>query len=168
MSELDQELLTEFIQESRPLVDECIEALEDVEADAKKVMRLQDFSNRVDRIMGAAQSLAVMAKPGHPLHLIGDCASLCKTLGYQCLTSSPAPEALKITIAFLLDATDVIEELIESLEEGAVEVDSDVRRTLIERLKWVSGILSKVPASEKSPVMNNSDIDALIKKLGLG
>lgn len=168
MSGIDQEILEEFVRESRKLVDECEEILEDVEGDHGRLRRLEEYSNRIDRIMGAAQSLGVLAPPGHALHVIGDCSALCKALGYRCLMVSPTPQLIEVTVAFLLDATELVGELMDRLDESADELRDEVRGTLVERLRWISDLYRKMPAGAGGERMDQKDIDALIKKLGMG
>lgn len=169
MSEIDQELLTEFARESGQLVAECAQALEDVEADHGNLMRLEDYSNRIDRIMGAARSLGMLAPPGHALHVIGDCTALCKALGYRCLTSSPSAQMIEVTVAFLLDATELVEELLGRLDESGEELRDEVRGTLVERLRWVADLYREMPSAPAvGDKMDQGDIDALMKKLGMG
>lgn len=166
MAGVDQEILIEFVSESRVLVNECSGILEAIEEDPSQYVRLEEYSNRIDRIMGAAQSIAMMAPGDHALPVIGDCAAMCKALGYRCMMSAPSTEMIETTVAFLLDATELVGGMLDRLDEGADGLRAEVKETLVERLRWISDLYAKMPAAAARN--GHQEIEVLLKKLGMG
>lgn len=163
MAGADQEILIEFARESQGLVQECVEILEAIEDDHAQLPRLENYANRIDRVMGAARSIAMLETDNHALHVIGDSAALCKALGYRCLASSPSAELIDTTVAFLMDATELVGDLLERLDEEGGELRAEMKETFVERLRWISDLYAKFPA----PASAGEQIEALLKKLGM-
>lgn len=172
MSDLDQELLADFLRESFKIVDECETLLEDIESDSSQASRLAEFSNKIDRIMGAAKSLAMLTEADHPLHIIGDVTALCKALGERGSHGGADP-LFTTTVAFLLDAVEITRSLLEAAGEpdassaGAAEL----KNALVGRVSWIAEIYRGLPKGmldEKSDKLGQNEIDALMKKLGDG
>lgn len=173
MSDIDQDILKDFIRESKGLIPDLIELLESIEGDFSQVKRLEDYGQKVDRIMGAAKSLALMVPLDHPLATIADYAALCKAVGYKASQIEGHPQFFDICVALLLDATETLNSWIDKLEDSsAVDLKSSFSATFLERLRWVSNQFgSEVRASvgtSKSKKMDQSEIDDLLRKLGVG
>lgn len=165
---IDGSILEDFTAESLVLVDECIELLESIENDPSEVEKLSDFANRIDRVMGGAKSLALMAPPDHPLNLIGDYCAICKSVGYQGAQIRNNDQFYNIVVALLLDAVEMTKELFAKMDQTGSDLKKGFSITFLERLKWVSfqyDELEKKRSGGKK--MEQNEIDALLKKLGL-
>lgn len=191
MSHVDPQILSQFIAESKSLVIEALGILEEVEADPRKLSRLLDYANRVDRIMGAAKSLATMVSEDHALHILGNYTGVCKavgTRGAQIVVQKP--QFFDVTISFLLDATDLIGDLMERIHEPASKLREEISDTFVDRLRWLSdlyredslvttesrsrsSVASSVVVGSKSTDLikeadlDQTEIDDLLKKLGV-
>lgn len=173
---IDKELVDGFVLESKGLVAYMTEILESCEGRFDQVQRLEDYGLNVDRIMGGAKSLAVMeSDPNHLMHKVGDYAALCKAVGYKASQIRDNTTFYDICVALLLDATEILEEMIEMIENGKkiTSVKDLVSKTLLDRLRWVSSQFSaeyraSVSAKQSDAnKMNQNQIDDLLSKLGL-
>lgn len=167
---LDDSILKDFVAESKSLISESLEILEDVETHPAKFSKLEVYGNTVDRIMGAAKSLALMVPPTHPLHFIGDYSALCKAVGYKSAQIKGNPDFLMICVALLLDATETLAQMIDKVSVDSVLNKTPLSKTFLERLTWVSeqfGADVSATVSEKKTKSGADDIEALLKKLGL-
>jgi hypothetical protein len=166
-SGIDKTILDDFTKESLILVDECIELLESIENDPSEVERLSDFANRIDRVMGGAKSLALIAPADHPLHLIGDYCAICKSVGYQGAGIQNNDQFFNIVVALLLDAVEMTKILFEKLDSSATELKKLFTTTFLERLKWISFQYDELAKKRTGQHMQQNEIDELLKKLGL-
>ncbi len=167
---IDKEIVKEFVAESKNLIHLLTTLLESIEGDFSRVKKLSDFGNVVDRIMGGAQSLSLLAPPDHALHLISDYATLCKSVSYKASQIKENRQLFDVCVALLLDGAETLGILISKL-------DQDIRRdqlrkmipdAFLERLRWISGqFASGVSSSVGSTSLDQNEIDALMKKLGV-
>lgn len=172
---LDKELLEGFFSESVTLVSEMNALLDEVEDNFSKVEMLADYGNKVDRIMGAAKSLCLLVSGDHPLFMISDYTALCKAVGYQASQIKNNQHFFDICVALLMDATDMLSELLGNLDKEGKELRESIPQAFIERLRWVSNQFSKTVSvsvgittqEDVSSKMQQDDIDALLKKLGI-
>jgi len=168
MSEkLDNTILNDFIKESLILVDQCVELLESIEGSPSEVEKLNDFANRIDRVMGGAKSLALMLSPQHPMHLIGDYCAVCKSVGYQGAKIQNNDQLYDVTIALLLDAVEMIKTLFNKLDSSAEELKRIFSTTFLERLRWISQRFEEIAKKDSPNRMQQNEIDELLKKLGI-
>lgn len=169
MARVDHEILSEFIGESKSLIEEGGEILDSIEGDQKQYLRLLEYANRVDRIMGAARSLATMVGPDHPLHLVGDATGLCKAVATRGASlSGRNPQVFDVTVAFLLDVNEFVGTLLLRLNEPLSSLKSQMQETFLERLRWLSDLYRQAPEEKKGTgPMDQAEIDALLKKLGV-
>lgn len=170
---LDDSILKEFVQESKSLISHSLEILEGVEDDPGKVKQLEVYGNNVDRIMGGAKNLAMMVEANHPLHFLGDYCALCKAVGYKSSQIKGNPDFVMICVALMLDATETMEELVSKLGVGRNLEKTQLSQTFLDRLQWVSSQFSKdiretVGPAGASKLTEQSEIDDLLKKLGIG
>ena len=176
---LDADLLNDFFDESKNLIEELVELLEDIESDFSQVSKLNDFGNKIDRIMGTARSLAMMAEPDHGLNLISDYTSLCKLVAYKGAENTDNPLFYDVTVALLLDATEALKILIPQIELKVNQLKRLISPQFIDRVKWISEMLGKptqylktsdspkeVGVSSGANALGQSEIDDLLKKLG--
>jgi hypothetical protein len=168
---IDKEIVKDFVSESKDLIQEGLDLLENIEGDFSQVTKLEEYGNCVDRIMGGAKSLAMMAPPNHALHMISDYAALCKAVGYKASQIEGNEAFYNICVGLLLDATETLDSLIDRIELDSSTLKTSMPQAFIERLRWVSQQFSEeyresVDAG-KGKKMSQSDIDDLMKKLGL-
>ncbi len=168
---IDKEIVKEFVDESKNLINEGMELLESIEGDFSKVKKLSDYGNVVDRIMGGAKSLALLAPPDHALHLISDYASLCKAVGYKASQIESNQQLFNVCVALLLDGTETLDELIVMIDKTQAELKETIPEAFIERLRWVSdqfaANVSQSVGGGTAAAMSQAEIDALLKKLGM-
>lgn len=168
---LDKEILNDFYAESKGLIEELIELLESMEGDFSQLETLTIYGNKIDRIMGAAKSIALMAEPDHGLNLISDYTSLCKLVAYKAAERKTNSKLYDVTVALLLDATEALNILMTQLELPLDQLKKTISPNFIERVRWVSQQLTKpVEATPGAGVaadaLGQSEIDQLMKKLG--
>jgi hypothetical protein len=162
-----EEILEGFIQESKELVSEMTEILEVVESSPDKCPKLEDYGQRVDRIMGSA-SVILEEHKSQLLSNILVYSQLCKLIGYKCSQLDGRSELAQITVAFLLDATEMLDEFIDSL---GIDPEPDVKSFLTNTYKSrLEMIASKFDSNLRSTVGTDgkavqSQIDDLFAKL---
>jgi hypothetical protein len=175
MSNIDKDIIVDFVNESKVIIEELLKILEEIEGDFSQVARLADYGQKVDRIMGGAKSLALLAAPGHGLYALGDYADLCKAVGYKASQIKGNSQFFDICVALLFDATEALEEGVENLteEDGGEGLRKTLSATFLERLRWVSNqfdasVRASVSAGGNAGKLDQGDIDSLLRKLGVG
>lgn len=171
---LDKDIVEDFVSESKSLIEELLNLLESIEGDFSQVRKLSDYGNNVDRIMGGAKSLALLAPPDHALHMIADYAALCKAVGYKASQITDNEQFFNICVGLLLDATENLSHLIQNVNQSVFLLKETIPQAFIERLRWVSNQFSEsysisvgTGSSAGTPNLHQSDIDDLLKKMGL-
>ncbi|HEY8270141.1 MAG TPA: hypothetical protein VIG33_04585 [Pseudobdellovibrionaceae bacterium] len=160
--------------ESKAIILDLIGLLEDIEGDFSKVSQLEEYGQKVDRIMGGAKSLALLVSLEHPLHMVADYADLCKAVGYKASQIKGNPQFYDICVALLLDATETLNDWIEGLGKDTTEdLKSSFSKMFLERLRWVSSqfsadVRASVDAQSGAKKMAQNEIDDLLRKLGVG
>jgi chemotaxis protein histidine kinase CheA len=176
---VDKEILEDFQGESKGLVEEMMGLLEEADGEPSQYPKLEHYGQIVDRIMGGAKSLATNFAsdfpPGHLIHQMGDYAALCKAVGYKASQVHDNEQFFNVSVAFLLDATDMLHQMVDLLtSEQSHSVSTLLNKTFLDRLKWINAqfkgdlratVASKQDAPKK---MSQTDIDDLLKKLGIG
>lgn len=175
---LDKDILDDFVVESKKLVEDSLEILNEVEGHPDQVARLAEYGNLVDRIMGGARSLSLLASKDHAIHMISDYAAVCKAVGYKSSQIIENDSFYSACVGLLLDATENLEKLLDGVETPTSELKKEISDTFIDRLQWVSKRFSKdvrasVSASTSTSLnpadsMSQDSIDDLLKKLGIG
>lgn len=175
-NDIDVEILKEFQLESQALTEQMLEILESIEGDFSQVKRLEEYGQTVDRIMGGAKSLAMSTTNAeHAIHKIGDYSALCKAVGYKASQIKNNSGFYDICVALLLDATELLEEMINSITENKPkEVKQLLSKTFLDRLRWVSNQFSaeyrasvEVKENNAPKKLGQSEIDDILAKLGL-
>jgi hypothetical protein len=174
MSNLDKEILSEFQNESKALMEKMVQILDTCEGEPGLVKSLEEYGQNVDRIMGAAKSLALLAEPEHIIHKIADYSAICKAVGYKSSQIEDNDQFYDICVALLLDGTEVLQTMIDNVDTGQLQVKELFTKTFLDRLRWVSSVFSSeirasvdVNKGNKKNQMNQNEIDDLLKKLGL-
>jgi len=175
MSNIDKDIVKDFVDESKVIIQDLVDLLENIEGDFSQVSRLEEYGQRVDRVMGGAKSLAMMVPPEHALHTVADYAALCKAVGYKASQIDNNPQFYDICVELLLDATETLQDWIERLEadESAQDLKNSFTATFLERLRWVSNqfgadVRASVDAKKTTKKMDQNEIDELLRKLGVG
>lgn len=139
---MDAEIIAEFRNESNPLLGELggyVEELEEFEGGDFPSATLENFAQRVDRIMGAAKTIG-MTEPEHEgLQAMGKIAELCKYTCYQAAKLRLAA-LLPVFAAFLADAVEMLQELLDGIEDEArvQKARQTFAPVLQKRLEWLS------------------------------
>ncbi len=172
-----EDILQEFKDESSELVDQILEILEEAEESYANRKKLEEFGQIVDRIMGGAQSMA-MATSNPLLDQIGKYAQLCKTVGYKGSQIDNDEAFYTVIVAFLLDATEMLQQLIDVVGTGKeTSVKEVLSLTFLDRLQWIAqkfdnnirgSVATSADKKEDKKKQSQEDIDALLKSLGIG
>lgn len=163
----------EFVVESKGLTDQLTEILESVVEDPKLFKELEAFGQIVDRIMGSAKFIALDYPPEHPSHAIANFTELCKIIGYKASQVGDNPPLTSTVAAFLLDATETLDQLYKQLESGQSEqLSSLLTTTFLDRLRWLAtkfdeNLRTTVAINKESAKSTQNDIDAILKQMGI-
>lgn len=165
---LDKEILSYFVEETTQVLAELtgvVEKLENYNGDFPSGL-LEEFSQKIDRIMGAAKTMSLEA-PGHLGFVrIGKIAELCKTIGMKA-AQQKSPQLLPIYAAFWSDTIEVTQNLVSSIEDVATseQIAKSFSVVLQKRLEW---LLSRTDAeaARKSHEQKAQEVRDLIKSLG--
>lgn len=161
--ELDKEILEDFRTESTGLVNELGELVEELEDSAGNEFptdQLKEFSQKIDRIMGAAKTLDSFA-PGHPgIVFLARVSEMCKTMGYQAAALQRG-NLVPIFAGFWAETVEVMQEVLSSLEsEPNTKAIIEKRSALLQkRLAWLAEKVAPDSDEEKQKVV------ALLKNL---
>jgi hypothetical protein len=165
---VDKKILGEFTLESKRIVVSLKDIINSIQVDPSQVKRLVDYSNQVDRIMGAAQSLAVSIKGEHALHLISELSAICKIISLKAAQLTKSSDFLSACLAILKEGTENLESFLNGIDKPASDLKSAVAGSYMERFRWLSNQLAKAsPEGSAGVQMSQADIDELMKKLGL-
>lgn len=145
---MDEEIVREFCLETKTLLIELEPLLEDLELNPANFKALENFGQKVDRIMGAAKSLE--------FHQMGTISEYCKTISYKSAQSKNT-ELVIIVVAFLFEAVEIINQMIENLEHNkSAELDPLTINPILSRLTFISGRLAHIQRS--SVAINDKDL----------
>ncbi len=165
---IDESILREFVEESKLLIAQSLEILDEVESRPANLKKLEVYGNSVDRILGSARSLAVMTEPNHLLHFISDYCALCKAVGFKSSQIRGNNDFLMICLALLQDATEMLSEMLKKLTVESTFEKTVLNEIFLERLSWVSSQFeADVRESAKAADGDAVDLDSLLKKLGV-
>lgn len=144
---LDTDILNDFRSETNGLLAELNEIVEKLEEEAAKSFPsalLEDFAQKIDRIMGAAKTLSLM-EPGHlGLQRIGKLGEICKHIGYKAAEKS-AIALIPYCTAFWADTIEVIGDLVKTVDDAEknAEVARSFSQVLQKRLEWLGSRVDK-------------------------
>jgi len=161
--ELDKEVLDDFRAESSGLVnelEELVNGLEESDGTTFPTEQLKEFSQKIDRIMGAAKTLLGFA-PGHAgMSFLANVSEMCKTMGYQAAALQRA-NLVPIFAGFWAETVEVMQEVLQHLEsEANTKAVIEKRSALLQkRLAWLADKVAPDNEEEKQKVV------ALLKKL---
>ncbi len=162
---MDNSILDEFKTESKQILSELKDIVEMMEDDTTSQGNdhIVQFAQRIDRIMGASQTIAMLFPFNSGLKEIGKIASLCKAMGYK-VSQIDAPELVPLFGAFWADAIEALSEILENLE-NASEIDRIVQGLVPlvrKRLEWLS---SKIKAAAPTEPNDSQELNDLLNTL---
>ncbi|MCS6838540.1 MAG: hypothetical protein NZ480_06800 [Bdellovibrionaceae bacterium] len=169
-------LLKDFQKESLNIVNQLHSILDGAEDNVESHTEIEKFGQMVDRIMGGARSIQILLPAKHNsiqwLEQIGNYAEICKAVGYKASQIKNNDSLYQVCVAFLMDATEILENLIKSLERPPQNLTPLINETFIDRLKWINqqlgtNLRSSVSVSSNEEQATQSKIDELLKKLGI-
>jgi hypothetical protein len=162
--ELDSEILHDFQSESEGLMDELESIVDELESapsgGAFPEAKLKEFSQKIDRIMGAAKTLLGLA-PGHAgIAFLASVSEMCKTMGYQAAALKRAG-LVPIFAGFWAETVEVMRAVLEKLgsSDGAKAVVQAHSVQLEKRLRWLAEKVAPDSEEERQKVI------ALLKQL---
>lgn len=165
---LDKEILDGFIEETSLLLKEAIniiEAIEDTQDEVPKAL-IEDFANRMDRIMGTVRTFEQMAPESKSFPMIGKFCELCKATGYKAATLNK-PQLIPIFAAFWADTVEMLETLCANVgdEDKAQKAIQDFAPALQKRLTWLAEQIVKL--TKDAPDTSAINVDGILKRMGL-
>ncbi|GAB4013918.1 MAG: hypothetical protein Fur0010_11230 [Bdellovibrio sp.] len=140
-----QEIIDGFVEETNGLLLELRGCLEDFENDPTNNSKLEEFGQKIDRIMGAAKTIGADA--------IGKICALGKMIGYKASQSSDV--ALnQIVCGVMFDCVDLLEEMMKGIEKRDMSSVKTNVEAFISRMKWLA---EKFKHIERSSVAIESE-----------
>lgn len=168
------ELYQEFKSESQGLIKEMLDLLEEAEGSETKGEQLEKYGLLVDRIMGAAKTLAQVMEDAQHLEKIGKYGELCKTVGYKGSQIDNNDSFYQTVVAILLDATEMLDEMVDVAgTANEKDIKEYLSETFLDRLSWISGqfdesVRGTVALDKKgSDRLKQNKIDHLLRQLGV-
>jgi hypothetical protein len=161
------------MDESNELITELNEILEKVESDPTDAAPLASFAQIVDRIMGSSATAAVHLPAAHQIHTITRFAELCKLIGYKASHMTGNVGLISVVTAFLMDAVDSLQTLVKITIAGENrDLNQIITKTFLERLQMLAtkfdAVSEHLPSTLEGANSSQSEIDNLLKKMGLG
>ncbi|HAR41560.1 MAG TPA: hypothetical protein DCS07_02845 [Bdellovibrionales bacterium] len=166
---INQEILGYFKEESAQVLKELNEIVNSLDAPHKEFPSrlLEDFSQKIDRIMGASKTIGLEIPDHLGLQRIGKLAELCKLLGYKA-AEKKVSQFVPIYAAFWGDTLEVIENLLSSVEdlEKTEKIVKSFSAVLQKRLEW---LLTRVEPKKAAATVTEhvNQVQDLLKSLGL-
>lgn len=158
---MDLEILKEFSNESRKIVQDSQKLLESIENEPDNFEILEKYSNQIDRIMGGASTLALDLGPEHILNVTSYYAGISKSLSRRAHQLKENMGLVVIFIAVLLDMNEIIEMLLEKMESTPADFSELVNQEFLTRLNWVvSELIQRTP-----PCEDNDNLKIFLSKL---
>lgn len=142
---IDKEIIDDFKEETNSLLvglNEIIENLEDTEDEFPEQL-LEGFCQQIDRIMGTAATISMMA-PEHPaMPPITRLSELCKKMGYNAIAAKKT-SVVPIFTAFWADVVEILSKLVNSFEneDKIRQIVAKETQFLQKRLEW---LYNKIP-----------------------
>lgn len=166
---IDPEILAGFREETQGLLGELVqivEGLEDPQTGAASA--LTEFAQRIDRIMGAAKTLAQISPQDLLLPAIGAVTEICKSTGYEAARIGKGP-LLPIFAAFWAEVLEIVAESLPLLDRPISEQRQILQTEFVriqKRMTWLSNQVSTLAGKEGNSLqLSQAQIDQLT---GLG
>lgn len=157
-----KEIVDDFCKESEAIYTELEEILENYE-DEPAPGHLEEFGQKIDRVMGAAKSIEA--------HQTGLYCELGKTISYKASQSNDKA-LLDIVVAVLFDTVEILQSVNSNIKKSGDEVASgcDVN-TFATRLRWLADKFKNIDRSsvaiDTGSENSQESIDKLLEGLGL-
>lgn len=162
-----ENLITDFQEESDGLLTQLLEILEGIEGDYTQVRRLEEYGQIVDRMMGAAKSLAMSDLDAQAsLEIVGKYCELCKIVSYKASQVENNEGLYTVVVALLLDATEMLQEMVKGLDQGTISANQFLPKTFLERLRWVTTQLPPDLRGSLNLSQSQESIDSILKSMG--
>jgi chemotaxis protein histidine kinase CheA len=166
------EILEAFSEESKTIIVQMLETLEKVDEDPSLYLQLGEFARLVDGIMGSAKVIALDFPPEHTIQKVASFSELCKFLGQQGTKVENSAELTPVLTAFLLDASESLQELNSNLTTGRQsDLSTVLNATFLKRLRALAEIFDnnrKTSDAISTETANSAqaDIDSILRQLG--
>ena len=159
---LDLEILVDFQGESLDLLAELEALVENLEDHGVVFPAdpLKEFSQKIDRIMGASKSLLMLEPTHQGLAFLSNVAEMCKTMGYQAAVLQRT-NLIPIFAGFWAETVELMLLVLQNIdsEEKTKKIISERSPVLEKRLTWLAEKVAPNSPQEKEKVM------AMLKKL---
>ncbi len=137
------EILVDFKSESKQLIKRMIAVLDQIEGDFAQRAQLENFGQIVDRIMGGAETLALVTEKNEQVNMIGRYAQICKLVGYKA-SQLDNEQMFHVVVGFLLDASEMLDQIVENLgTPQEVDLKTALPKTFLDRLNWIADKFDK-------------------------
>ena len=169
---LDAEILEGFKEETAQLVLELtdiVEQLEEYDSPEMPKQLLSDYAQKIDRIMGTANTLLVDSPEHKGLNRIAKLSGLCKTLGYTAAELDNR-KLVPIFAAFWADTTEVTDNLVKAIadDEKSAKIAAEFSSVLQSRLEWLANKIDAVEGKGvPMQVVDNNAVDDLLAEFGI-
>lgn len=160
---IENEIIDDFKTESSALLvelEEVVNVIEDFDGTAFPSEKLQEFSQKIDRIMGAAKTLLLYDPTNQGIVFLANVSEMCKTMGYQAAALKKIT-LLPIFAGFWAETVEVMAEVLENIgdEEKTKKIIQEQSKSIQKRLAWLAEKVAPDSAEEKQKVID------LLKKL---
>lgn len=130
------DILQEFCNDSQNIIAELEVILERLEENPGLYQQLENYGQKIDRIMGAAKSLGY--------NKVGSLSESSKIISYKA-AQTKNNDFIQIAVAILYDAVDAIKEILENLEQKKTESIDPIRENVINsRIKFITDRLAHI------------------------
>lgn len=132
--------MREFQTESQVVLTELTAVVDRLESsEAFDAASFGEFAQKVDRIMGAAETLYMIDSTHHGLKALADLARLCKGIGYK-VAETKNEKLAPIVTGFWADVVEIFQNLLKNIEspEQCRQISDGFSATLKSRLEWMA------------------------------
>lgn len=163
----DIEIIRDFVSESKKIVTECLNLLENIEGNFEQVALLETYGNSIDRIMGGAKTLGLDLSKESVLSMISDYATVCKNVGYKAAQIQDNEAFFNICVGLLIDGSEMLFLLLDKVEQPLAEVKKVIPDEFIGRVRWALQQFSDDVRSTvaSKPSLSQAEVNALLNKL---
>lgn len=156
-----KEVVQDFCKESDEIFSGLEELLEEYE-DAPNPSILEEFGQRIDRVMGAAKSIEA--------NTMGSFCELGKTISYKA-SQTLDEKLLDIVVAILFDTVEILQKVNAKVKTDQVEdVDNLNLDAFSSRLQWIANKFKDIQRASveiEATTDDHKSIDDLLAELGL-
>jgi hypothetical protein len=134
-----QSILSDFVEESSAIVSEAEDLLDQIQDGELGPEAFGTVAGKVDGVMGCAKTLGLGSFPQleAALVVVSNLSEGVKALGYKA-SQQKENEMTPIVAGFLQDALELLSKAVQDLKKGYVSVDTELAKTVSERLLWLT------------------------------